>query len=184
MLVKSKARLRHVSIPPRKMRLVASQVKGMPVQKALDVLNFTPKIAARHVAKTVSSAAANALSQEGTDRLRPEDLFIKDITVDAAPSARRIRFYSMGRAHHYKKRYCHLTVILEGRLEEEVMPKKTKAKPKAKTTTKKSTAAAKKTTAKAAKDKSKTAAKPKAKTATKAAAKPKAKKAEVKKDDE
>jgi len=162
------------------MRLVASQVKGMPVQKALDVLNFTPKIAARHVAKTVSSAAANALSQEGTDRLRPEDLFIKNITVDAAPSARRIRFYSMGRAHHYKKRYSHLTVILEGHVEEEVMPKKAKSRAKA---TKKSTAA-KQTTAEAADNKSRTkAATKKAKTA-KVEATPKARPADVKKDDE
>ena len=74
MLVSSIARAKYLSIPPRKMRLVADNVKGLPVEKALAILNFTPKIAAHHLAKTVRSAAANALSQEGTDHLHPEDL--------------------------------------------------------------------------------------------------------------
>lgn len=120
MLVKATARLRYVSIPPRKMRLVASLVKGLPVEKALNILNFTPRIAAHHIAKTVKSAAANALSLEGTDHLRPESLHIKEIMVDAAPTAKRIRFQSMGRAFRYRKRHCHLTVMLEG--ETDVVP--------------------------------------------------------------
>ncbi|MDD5427587.1 MAG: uL22 family ribosomal protein, partial [candidate division Zixibacteria bacterium] len=71
------ARLRFVSIPPRKMRLVANMVKGLPIEKALNILNFTPRIAAYHIAKTLKSAAANALSLEGTDNLKPEDLVVK-----------------------------------------------------------------------------------------------------------
>lgn len=118
MLVSSSAKLRFVSIPPRKMRLVANMVKGMPVQKALGVLNFSPRIAAQHMAKTVKSAAANALSREGTDNLRPEDLMIRQITVDAAPTAKRIRFQSMGRVFRYRKRFCHLTVEIEGQTTE------------------------------------------------------------------
>ncbi len=110
MLVTASARLRYVSIPPRKMRLVANMVKGMPVEKALGVLNFTPKIAAHHIAKTLKSAAANALSIEGTDTLQPEDLVIEDIRVDAVPTAKRIQFQSMGRVFRIRKRYCHLTV--------------------------------------------------------------------------
>ncbi len=114
MLVQATARLRYLSIPPKKMRLMANLVKGLPVEKALNILNFTPKIAAHHIAKTLKSAAANALSVEGTDHLRPENLLIKKITVDAAPTAKRIRFQSMGRAFRYRKRFCHLTVVLEG----------------------------------------------------------------------
>lgn len=114
MLVTSNAKLKYLSIPPRKMRLVANIVKGMPVEKALGILNFTPKIAAHHLAKTVKSAAANALSQEGTDHLKPEDLMIKNIIVDEAPTAKRIRFRSMGRVFRYNKRFCHLTVLIEG----------------------------------------------------------------------
>lgn len=118
MQVKATARLRYVSIPPRKMRLVADMIKGMPVEKALNILNFTPRIAAHHIAKTLKSAAANALSVEGTDHLKPEDLMVSNVIVDAAPTAKRVRFQSMGRVFRYKKRFCHLTVMLEGEMEE------------------------------------------------------------------
>jgi large subunit ribosomal protein L22 len=114
MLVTASAKLKYVSIPPRKMRLVADLVKGLPVEKALNILNFTPRVAAQHIAKTLKSAAANALSQEGTDHLRPESLHVKQITVDEGPTAKRIRFQAMGRAFRYRKRYCHLTIVLEG----------------------------------------------------------------------
>ena len=110
---KHTASLRYVSIPPRKMRLVANLVKGMPIEKALNVLNFTPRIAARHIANTIKAAAANLLSIEGTSSLRPEDLIVKDIVVQDAPSAKRIRFQSMGRVYQYKKRHCHLSVKLD-----------------------------------------------------------------------
>ncbi|MDF1544297.1 MAG: 50S ribosomal protein L22 [bacterium] len=133
MLVKSFARLRYLSIPPRKMRLVADMVKDMPVEKALDVLQFTPKIAARHLAKTLQSAASNALSREGTDHLKPEDLLIDTIVVDAAPTAKRIRFQSMGRVFRYRKRFCHLTVNIKGEMDTSAEVS-TKAKAKVKKT--------------------------------------------------
>lgn len=117
MIVRALARLRFTSIPARKMRLVGDTVKGLPVEKALDILNFTPRIAARHIAKTLKSAAANALSLEGTDHLRPEALTVKNVTVDEAPTAKRIRFQSMGRVFRIRKRYCHLTVELVGETE-------------------------------------------------------------------
>jgi large subunit ribosomal protein L22 len=173
MLVKSTARSRYVSIPPRKMRLVADQVRGMPVEKALGVLHFSPRVAARHIAKTIKSAAANALSLEGTDNLKPEDLVVRSITVDDAPTAKRIRFQSMGRVYRIRKRYCHLTVNVEAEVEQEVKkarPRKTKSretepdkgkeKPKDKSTTK-------------SRAKTKTKTKTKAKTTTKSKAAPK-----------
>jgi large subunit ribosomal protein L22 len=182
MLVKSTARLKYVSIPPRKMRLVANMVKGMPVEKALNVLNFTPRIAAHHIAKTLKAAAANALSVEGTDNLKPEDLTVKNIIVDEAPTAKRIRFQSMGRVFRYRKRFCHLTIHLEGNAEADEAARPTKGRAKkadkgeqteapaksAKKTTKKPAAKAKKTPAK------KTAKAPAKKTAQKKAATKKA----------
>ncbi len=130
MQVQSTARLRYVSIPPKKMRLVANLVKGLPVESALNILNFTPKIAAQHIAKTLKSATANALSLEGTDHLKPENLIIKRIMVDAAPTAKRVRFQSMGRVFRIRKRYCHLTVVLEGETDiaAEAKTKRLKAK--------------------------------------------------------
>lgn len=117
MLVQATARLKFLSIPPRKMRIVADLVKGQPVEKALGILNFTPRIAAFHLAKTLKSAVANALSVEGTDHLHPEDLMIKEIYVDEAPSHKRIRFQSMGRVFRIRKRHCHLTVRVEANVD-------------------------------------------------------------------
>lgn len=137
MRIRSSAKLRFVSIPPRKMRLVGDMVKGLPVEKALNVLNFTPRIAARHIAKTVKSAAANALSIEGTDHLKPEDLMVKNVIVDAAPTAKRLRFQSMGRVFRIRKRYCHLTVQIEGEADTQVQEAR-KATDKVEKTDKKS----------------------------------------------
>ncbi len=147
MLVKATARLKFLSIPPRKMRLVADMVKKMPVEKALNILNFTPKIAAHHLAKTIKSAAANALSTEGTDHLRPEDLMISDIAVDNAPTAKRIQFQSMGRIFRIRKRHCHLTVRIEGEMDIADTVKAAKSKVK-KTDESEPVAEVKKTTAK------------------------------------
>jgi len=107
------------------MRLVGDLVKGMAVEEALGILNFTPRIAAHHMAKTLKSAAANALSKEGTDRLKPESLIIKSVIVDAAPTAKRIRFQSMGRVFRYRKRFCHLTIMIEGKLDAPEQQRKT-----------------------------------------------------------
>jgi large subunit ribosomal protein L22 len=148
MIVRSSAKLKFVSIPPRKMRIVGDLVKGLPVEEALNVLNFTPRIAARHIAKTVKSAAANALSIEGTDHLKPEDLTVKNVIVDSAPTAKRLRFQSMGRVFRIRKRYCHLTVQLEGEADTQAQDtrKATKAVAEVEKTDKKKTAATKKKT--------------------------------------
>lgn len=117
MIVTSTAKLRFSSIPARKMRRVVELVKGLPVEEALNILNFTGKAAALPLAKTVKSAAANAMSKEGGDRLKPESLILKNVQVDQGPSAKRIRYQSMGRVFRYKKHYCHVSVELVGKLE-------------------------------------------------------------------
>ncbi|HKK21999.1 MAG TPA: 50S ribosomal protein L22 [candidate division Zixibacteria bacterium] len=178
MVVTGKARLRYVSIPPRKMRLVAGLVKGLPVEKALGILNYTPKVAARHMAKTLKSAAANVLSKEGTDHLHPEDLVIKKILVDAAPMAKRIRYRSMGRVYRYYKRYCHLTIEIEGRADTPA-PKRASAR-SAKTEEAGEKAGAKTKSATKKRSAKKTAARAKAKAKTGAAKKTTAKKAKAK----
>lgn len=187
MPVVTTARLRYVSIPPRKMRLVANLVKGMPIQKALDVLNFTKRVAAQHIAKTLKSAAANALSIEGsTHQFNAEDLFVKSITVDAAPSAKRIRFQSMGRVFRYRKRHCHLTVVLEEKPSATALPTHSAPKAKAKSAADGTSGTTEETTKKATPKKAKTATKSTAKKASgkagkKTAAKPKKKAAPAKK---
>lgn len=139
MPVTATAKLRYVSIPPRKMRLVARMIKGLPVEKAIDVMNYTRRVAANHLAQTLKSAAANALSQQGSSNIHPEDLFVKEVFVDGGPAAKRIRFQSMGRVFRYKKRFCHVTVRLEEKRQKRVAPAAT-------TGTGKPTAAASRTT--------------------------------------
>jgi large subunit ribosomal protein L22 len=150
------ARLKYLMMSPRKVRRVVSLVKGKSVDEALTILKFTNKAAAGPLAKTIQAATANALSEEGTSRIKAEDLSIKRIQVDEGPRAKRIRFRAMGRVYRYKKRFAHLTVVVEGEPEEEISTKKRPAKKKAvketakktgkKTVTKKT---AKKTTRKA-----------------------------------
>lgn len=145
------------------MRRVAALIKGKPVEEALNILTYTPKMAAHHLAKTVKAAAANAISSVGTAKLKAEDLSITNIMVDGGPMAPRVRFQSMGRAHRIRRRFCHLTVEVEGEPEPETAKTKTGRRKKSKeeapeTETKKPAAGARKTPSKtkkaAAKDKS------------------------------
>jgi len=154
------ARLKYLMMSPRKVRRVVSLVKGKSVDEALSILKFTNKAAAAPLAKTIQSATANALSVEGTSRIKAEDLSIALIQVDEGPRAKRIRFRAMGRVFRYKKRFAHLTVVVEGDPQEEAPSKKQRAtkkdkqdtvKPAKEAGSKAKAAVKKKTTKKAAK---------------------------------
>ena len=162
--IKPTAQSRFLSISVRKMRQVSDLVIGMPVSRALDVLNFTPRIAAYHLAKTIRSAVANKLSVAGTAHLDAEHLVVSRVETGPGPTAKRIRYRSMGRVYRLRKRFCHLAVFLdvdERKVQEteakaEAKSEKTKA-PTRKPARKKAvvkTAAKKKTTKKAASKKS------------------------------
>jgi large subunit ribosomal protein L22 len=118
------ARLKYLMMSPRKVRRVVSLVKGKSVDEALTILKFVNKAAATPVAKTIQAATANALAEEGTSRIKAEDLSIARIQVDEGPRAKRIRFRAMGRVYRYKKRFAHLTVVVEGEPQEEEPTKK------------------------------------------------------------
>lgn len=155
--MQAKARIKYLRMSPKKMRRVADLVKGKPVEEALNILNFTPKAAAHPLAKTVKSAAANAISAVGTAKLRAEDLSITNIMVDSAPTAKRVRFQSMGRVFRLRKRFCHLTVEVEG--EPQPDEPKTRGRRKKKADTEEVAPPAKKKTAAKAKSKVKDEAK-------------------------
>lgn len=168
------AQAKFLSIPPRKMRQVADLIKGLPAEEALGILNFTPKIAAQHMARTLKSAVANKLSLEGTDRLNPEDLHVKQVMVSAGPIAKRIRYRSMGRVYRVRKRYCHLAIYLGEKKEEissPVIRSEAAKTAKAGGTAGTRKAATKKTTARKATTKKTTAKKTTKKSATKAGTK-------------
>lgn len=125
------ARLKYLMMSPRKIRRVVSLIKGKSVEEALAILRFTHKAAADPLAKTIQSATANVLAIEGTSRLKAEDLSIARINVDEGPRAKRIEFRAMGRANRYKRRFAHLTVVVEGVPGEEAPTKKRAAGRKA-----------------------------------------------------
>ena len=99
----------YVRVAPRKARLVADQVRGMPIEDALTLLRFSTRGAARDIAKLIDSAAANA---ENNHDLVADDLMVSDITVDEGPTLRRYRPRALGRATRINKRTSHIKVAL------------------------------------------------------------------------
>ncbi|MGH2962711.1 MAG: 50S ribosomal protein L22 [Solirubrobacterales bacterium] len=104
-----RASARFLRSSPRKVRLVADQVRGMPIDDARALLRFSPKGAARDVAKLLESAAANA---ENNHELVADDLQVAEIYVDEGPTLRRWRPRARGRATKIDRRTSHLTVAL------------------------------------------------------------------------
>jgi large subunit ribosomal protein L22 len=103
------ARARFVRVAPRKARLVADQVRGLPLEDALPLLRFSTRSAAQDIRKLLESAAANA---EANHDLVADDLRIKDIHVDEGPTLRRYRPRALGRATRINKRTSHIVVAL------------------------------------------------------------------------
>ncbi|MFO7859083.1 MAG: 50S ribosomal protein L22 [Ectothiorhodospiraceae bacterium] len=103
------AKLRFARISPQKTRLVADQVRGMPVEAALQQLTFSPKKAAEVVRKVIESAVANAEHNDGADI---DELRVQRITVDEGPALKRIQARAKGRANRILKRTSHITVVV------------------------------------------------------------------------
>ncbi len=101
------AKLKGARISAQKARLVADQVRGMPVEEALNLLEFSPKKAAHIVKKVLDSAIANAENNEGAD---VDELKISSIYVDEGMTMKRLRPRAKGRADRILKRSCHITV--------------------------------------------------------------------------
>jgi large subunit ribosomal protein L22 len=103
------AKLRQVHISAQKARLVADQVRGQPVEKALNTLLFSNKKAAGLVRKVLESAIANAEHNEGADI---DDLKVSAIFVDEARTMKRFRARAKGRGTRILKRSSHITVTV------------------------------------------------------------------------
>ena len=97
---------------PQKMRLVADLIRGVDVQKALDMLKFCPKEAARRVEKLLLSAIANWEQKNEGKRVDEASLFVQEIFVDGAGMLKRLRPAPQGRAHRIRKRSNHVTIVL------------------------------------------------------------------------
>ena len=104
------ASLHFLRVAPRKVRLVANEVRGMPVGDALAVLKYTPQAAAKHISKLIRSAVANAEQTGG--RVDVDLLVVKTLTVDQGPKMRRFMARAMGRAFRVEKKTSHVYVEL------------------------------------------------------------------------
>ena len=104
--------LRDCPTSPQKMRLVADLIRGVDVQKALDMLKFCPKEAARRVEKLLLSAIANWEQKNEGKRVDEASLFVQEIFVDGAGMLKRLRPAPQGRAHRIRKRSNHVTIVL------------------------------------------------------------------------
>lgn len=94
------------------MRRVVNAIRGERVSAALEALHFMPQAATRPVELTIRSAVHNLMDQYQDERFDEEDLVIADIRVDEGPTLRRFRPAPRGRAHPYRKRLSHLTVVV------------------------------------------------------------------------
>lgn len=108
------ARLVDYPTSPRKMRLLADIIRGVEANKALDLLNFTRKEAAKTMAKVLRSAIANFEEKSGL-RAEENDLYVKEVFVDESKPLKRVQPAPQGRAHRIKKRSNHVTLILDTR---------------------------------------------------------------------
>ena len=106
------AKLNNCPTSPRKMRLVADQVRGTGVEKALAILRFSPKEASRRLEKLLLSAIANWQAKNEEANIEEAELFVKEIKVDSGRMLKRLRTAPQGRAHRIRKRSNHVTVVL------------------------------------------------------------------------
>ncbi len=104
-----RASARYVRIAPRKARLIADQVRGLHIEKARALLQFSPRGAAQDIHKLIDSAAANA---ENNHDLIGDEMKISSITVDEGPTLKRYRPRAQGRATPIHKRTSHIAVAL------------------------------------------------------------------------
>ncbi len=104
------ASLRNCPTSPRKMRLVADMVRGVEVNKALDILKYSSKEASGRVEKLLLSAIANWQTKNEGSKIEDNELFINEIYVDSARILKRLRPAPQGRAHRIRKRSNHVTL--------------------------------------------------------------------------
>ncbi len=104
-----KAIHRGARISAQKTRLVADQIRGLPISHAMNILNFSPKKAAFIMKKVVESAIANAEHNKGADI---DELKVSAVIVDKATSLKRFTARAKGRGNRIEKQSCHICVTL------------------------------------------------------------------------
>lgn len=106
--------LRNSTIAPRKMRLVADLIRGVDVNKALNILQHNSKFASKSLENLLRSAIANWEQKNEGQNIEDANLVVKTIKVDSAAMLKRIQAAPQGRAHRIRKRSNHVTIIVDG----------------------------------------------------------------------
>ena len=109
------AKLTNCPTSPRKMRLVADQVRGEDVNRALAILKFSTKEASAKLEKLLISAISNWQAKNEEADVEKAALFIKEIKVDGGKMLKRLRPAPQGRAHRIRKRSNHVTIVLNSK---------------------------------------------------------------------
>ena len=107
--METNAILRGVRLSAQKGRLVADQIRGLPVDKALNVLAFSPKKGAKIIKAVLESAIANAEHNEGADI---DELKVQTIYIDKAATLKRFTARAKGRGNVIMKQTCHIHVVV------------------------------------------------------------------------
>lgn len=102
---------KRIHLSAQKGRLVADQIRGLPVAQALNILNFSPKKAATIIKKALESAIANAEHNDGADI---DELRVTEIYVDKAASGRGFIAKAKGQGNRLEKQTCHITISVGG----------------------------------------------------------------------
>ena len=108
--MEAKAIAKYVRMSPRKVRRVANLIRGKNVVEALNVLHFTTKVASEPLEKTLRSAVSNMLNLDGSSKVDPDDLYVKEIRVDEGITLKRFRAAAMGRAVRIRKPTSHIFI--------------------------------------------------------------------------
>ena len=112
--MEAKAILRNCPLSPRKMRLLADQVRGQKVEKALNILQWNQRpYYAEYLTKLIKSAVSNWSQKNEDARLEDSNLYVKTIMVDGGLVMKRLRTAPQGRGYRMRKRSNHVTVIID-----------------------------------------------------------------------
>lgn len=114
------ARLKSVPTSPQRMRETANMIRGVEVEKALGILQYSKRHSAKDLYKLVRSAIANWEAKNEGQRADEANLYVKSIQVDVSRTLRRIRPAPQGRAYRIRKRSNHVTVVLDSKVDTEV----------------------------------------------------------------
>ena len=112
--------LRNCPTSPRKMRLVTNLISGKEVNRALDILKYSPQEASRKLEKLLLSAIANWQSKNEGVRIEESNLYVKTVHVDGGRTLKRVQLAPQGRRYRVQKRSNHVTPRIDSMIKEEV----------------------------------------------------------------